>query len=421
MADKETRFRFLLYSRALRSAALIYMTLAAPLYLSQIGIRIPIIGLIYVGVMLFMVFVTLSLGMLGDRFGYKKAMMLSELLPIIGGLALGLSSNTDLIAVAVIVGGVGGVAGGLRGVFGPGTTALIASNYRDDGERVNRMSRLSAVSSIFSIVGALVLISQSYLQALVGQLEAYRYLFLLAAALLFLSFISIIFVVEEERPRKSTRIMKRKSMLYSLRVVVINAINGASLGIALPLLPLLLASAFSIPAQSVSFMIGLVYIPSYMGVALGSYLAKRSSYRSKILNVAELTRLSSGALLILMGLFIALQYLHATAGYLILAAVTGLYAIRSIVAGFGNPSIQAVNMKGISEEDYGTASSLQGIASNAAMTSSGISGYLIEYSLPMPLLIGGLLQVIAGFLYKPLLGKSERQKKQGLLATTEPS
>jgi hypothetical protein len=60
-------------------------------------------------------------------------------------------------------------------------------------------------------------------------------------------------------------------------------------------------------------------------------------------------------------------------------------------------------MKGISTEDFGAASSIQGIASRASQATAGASGYLMEIYLPMPLIIGGLLQAISGWVYLRML------------------
>ncbi|MGC8587393.1 MAG: MFS transporter, partial [Candidatus Micrarchaeia archaeon] len=51
-------------------------------------------------------------------------------------------------------------------------------------------------------------------------------------------------------------------------------------------------------------------------------------------------------------------------------------------------------------EDYGAATSVQGIASRAAQLSSGASGYMMDYALPFPILIGGIFQLLSGVSYK---------------------
>ena len=402
MDGVDMHFGFLLSSRALRSIAIIYMALAVPLYLHSIGISISHIGLIYTGVMLFMVVLSLLLGMVGDRFGYKKALMLSEIPPIIGGIMLWLSGNIYVMVIAVVIIGVGGVAGGMRGSFSPGMTAMIASHYGSDEDRVKRLSMLTRTSSAFSIVGALLLVAQSFLGGSLGIAGSYRLFFLVASLLFLMSFASLVFVRENGRPRKSTRVMKRSSAVYTMKVAFLNLVNGAALGLSIPLLPLIIEEAFRLSVQTMGVTIGLVYIPSYVGVALGSYLAGRRR-GTDTFRIAYLARMSNGIFLVIMGFVVSLQYFGVAGPSILLVAVTGAYAARSVVSGFGSPSIQTTNIKGIDKEDYGTSSSLQSIAMNSAMSSSGVSGYLVEYMLPMPLVVGGLLQLAGGFLYSRVL------------------
>ena len=309
MAASRDSFRFLVLSRGLRSVAIIYMTLAAPLYLDFINISLPQIGLIYVAVMLFAGALNMALGMLGDRYGYKKALLLAEILPMLAAFTIGFTENTALLIAAVILGGVGGVAGGIRGTFTPGTTALVASSYPDDKERVKRLSSLTKIGSIASILGALMLIGHTYLTGVFGIAGAYRILFAVAGAVMALSFISLLFVQSDKRPEKTTTMMKRSSLIYTLKVSGANMINGAAIGISMPLFPLILGIAFHIPIELLSLTVGLVYIPSYVGVAFGSYFAGRYSGRHNIVKVASYARISSGILLLGMSAVISMAYL----------------------------------------------------------------------------------------------------------------
>ncbi|MEM3827438.1 MAG: hypothetical protein QXR58_02450, partial [Candidatus Micrarchaeaceae archaeon] len=80
------------------------------------------------------------------------------------------------------------------------------------------------------------------------------------------------------------------------------------------------------------------------------------------------------------------------------------------IAGFGSPSRTTVSVRGIDAEDYGAATSVQGIASRTAQLSSGASGYLMDYALPMPIFIGGIFQLISGISYKLLFKDAKNNK-----------
>ncbi len=406
---KDFGFKFLLYSRIFRSVALIFMTLAAPIYLNSIHISITSIGIIYAGVMVFSAVLSISLGTFGDRHGYRKALILGEIPPLVGSMLLFATPNTAIVTLGVIIAGIGGIAGGMRGTFSPGMTALIARNYPDNNIRVRKFSVLVMAASVASIIGALVLVSQSYIQPYVGTVAAFRVLFGVAAVFIMVSLISLIFLEEAPTPVKSTKVMKGVSFRYMSKIVVLNAISGSALGISLPLLPLLFAIAFKLTEQTTALYIGIIYIPAYLATLLGSYLSRRYVKGTMMIRIASLTRFLNGAFLILLGVVFAMQYYGIMVFLPLLFLASLLYSCRSFISGFGSSSISTVSINGLDREDYGTATSVQNLALNFAQTSSGLSGYLIEAALPLPLFVGGLIQMFGGLLY-PILLKNKQQK-----------
>ena len=391
--ENDKRFKYLLYSRAFRSVAIIYMSLAFSLYLAALHIQIIEIGVVAAIAMLFMVFLTISLGLIGDRYGYRIELLCSEFVALIGALIIGVSSAPLYIMAGMVIAGIGGGAGGMRGAFSPGTNAFIANNYKDQKDRIRRYSHITLVGSIASIGGSILFASVSPLSGLIGQLGAYRRLFLASAVMLVASLISISMLTEEKRPKKTTKVMKNSSIKYSARVIVVNVLGGIGIGLVIPLLPLWLVLSYG----ATSFDIGIIFTALYLAVALGSYFSSKIASRMDMLNVATYTRLLSGALLFAM----------AFAPTLIIAAV--LYLIRGILAGFGSPSRTAVNVKGVDIEDYGTATSIQGVASRAGQLSSGLSGYLMDFALPLPIFVGGIFQLVSGISYKLLFSRRKKQ------------
>ena len=391
-AEVEKSFRFLLYSRALRSIGIIYMTITMPLYLAAMGLSVVSIGFVVAGVMLFMIVETLLLGALGDRAGYKYSLLISEIIPAFGALVIFFSQDIAIIIAAVIVAGIGGAAGGMRGGFSPGSTAIVASNYPDEHKRVRKLGQITSVASFFSVFGAALVSAHFYLSSDLGALAAYRAGFLVSSLLLFFSFICLLFIKEEKRPRKSTRIMKRSSFRYILKVIAANSLGGIGLGLAIPLLPLWLELAY----KATTLEIGIIFGISYLITALGAYYASYMHGKFDPLSIASATRVLGGALLIAMAL----------SPFLALVAV--VYLLRAFFAGLGNPTRNAVNMRGIDREDYGTATSFQGVSTRVSQLSSGASGYLMEYSLPAPLFLGGAFQIVSGVMYRYLIGRKNQ-------------
>ena len=75
------------------------------------------------------------------------------------------------------------------------------------------------------------------------------------------------------------------------------------------------------------------------------------------------------------------------------------------------PMRTAINVRGIGNEDYGTASSLQGIATRGSQTTSGISGYLMDTYIASPLLVGGALQIVGSMIYYRVIRNWEKKSE----------
>jgi len=389
----DSRFKYLLYSRAFRSIALIYMSLAFSLYLVALHVSIINIGLVAAATMLFMIFLTLLLGAIGDRKGYKTELVIAELFAFIGALIIAISSAVTYIIIGMIIAGLSGGAGGMRGAFSPGTNAFIANNYKDEKERVKRYSLVTMVASAAAIGGSLLFSIVTPLSLSVGLLNAYRYLFMFSSALLGLSVLLLLLLTDAEKPIKTTKVMKASSAKYSLKVITANSLGGIGMGVFMPLLPLW----FKLSYGAEPLEIGIVFSAAYIFTAFGSYLSSRFAHRFNPLSIASYTRVLSGLLLLAMAL----------SPVLIIAGI--IYVLRAVIAGFGSPSRTTVNVRGVAAEDYGTATSLQGVASRVAQLSSGASGYLMDYALPLPLLVGGIFQFASGISYKLLFkGRDEK-------------
>ncbi|MGC8647347.1 MAG: MFS transporter [Candidatus Micrarchaeia archaeon] len=387
----DIRFRYLLASRALRSIALIYMSLAFSLYLAALHISIINIGIVAAATMLFMIFLTMLLGYIGDRKGYKKEVILAEALAFLGALIIGISTYPWLVITGMIIAGLSGSAGGMRGAFSPGTNALIAGSYSDERERMRKYSFITMTASGSAVGGSILFSSVSFIEKSVGLVEAYRLLYIASALMLFISMLFLFMLNEAKRPEKTTRMMKASSMKYSLRVITANTLGGIGMGIFMPLLPLW----FKLMYNASTFKIGIVFTSVYIATAFGSYLSSRMAHKLDAINTASYTRLASGILLFCM----------AISPLLVIAGI--IYIVRALIAGFGSPSRTTVSVRGIDAEDYGTATSVQGIASRMAQLSSVASGYAMDYALPLPIVIGGIFQLASGISYKLLFKKSK--------------
>lgn len=390
--EEDRNFRLLLYARILRSVGISFSTVALPLYMAALGFSPLVIGISFLLMTLFGSFLVFLVGPLGDRFGYKRVLIIVEVLfscsAIIFALGDG-SSNLILILFAAVIGGYGGMGGGgLRGAFGPGVTALVGYLWKDPAERIRKLGTVTFVAGLAGIAGYGFLSTVDFVSRIVGEIEAFRILYFATfftgvGSILLLSFIK---EQQHHAPRKA-RIISKKSGKFVSRIVVSNIVNGLGIGMAIPLLPLWFLLAFKYTATDIS----IIYISSTVAGAVASYFAYRVSSRLGAVRSASVTRVLNGAFLVSM----------AFSPFGLVAA--SLYVLRSISAGIGAPIRQAVTLGGVEETELGAASSLTGLSARASFMSSGLGGYLLTLSENLPLEIGGALQICGGLIFYRLL------------------
>ena len=170
-------FKYLLASRTIRSIAISFTTSALPLYLVFV-LNQDLIGVsaTYFVIILFVSLTSFIFGMLGDRIGYGNTMIIAEVLPLLGLTGLTISTfvtdNASLMLTIVVISAMlAGIstAGGMRGAFSAGQQALVANNWKDQNDRVHRLSRIFTMAAIGSILGSLLLALQGTLTNVLHQ------------------------------------------------------------------------------------------------------------------------------------------------------------------------------------------------------------------------------------------------------------
>jgi MFS family permease len=375
--------------------ALSFSAISYPLYLSLIGFSNVDVGLMAFLVILFTVLQTIILGAIGDRIGYRATLFLGELFPLSSLAILFLVHSGPLIYLSVI-GGIGGGPGGLRGAFSPGTTAIVAKNWQDPSSRIAKLGLLTSTGAFFSTFGGILVISRQYVEFLFGSVGSYQFLFGVGALLVFMSLISIIFVTERKTvPVKHKKLITTGSRKHLGKVVLANVFNGAGIGLSMPILSLWFKVMYP---YATSTEIGIVFTLSYLSTALGSFAASRISMKGERAGkIGAYGRMLQGLLMVPM----------AFSPFLWLAGI--IYVSRMGITGFGSPSRSSINVGGLKEGDYGAGSGIQASAARVAQTTSGSSGYLMDFYTPLPEFLGGLVQFGAGLVYYVLFVTRSRQ------------
>jgi predicted MFS family arabinose efflux permease len=153
-------FTFLMLFRATRSVAAGIIMIAFPyLVLQQLGYGPLALGLIYVSGAAGTAVLGLLLGLLGDIWGRKKALVLSGMLLPVSALLVFVSGHIAVLLLASALGGfsaTGSLAGGgVGGASAPIQSAVIA-DLTGTGKRTFYYSTFAFLSGAFGALGALL-------------------------------------------------------------------------------------------------------------------------------------------------------------------------------------------------------------------------------------------------------------------------
>ena len=164
--DLQRDIVILMASRGVRAFAFSYLSVIFAIYLSQLGYATVTIGLVFTTAYASGAVLTALWGLLSDRYGRRKILMLLAGLTIVANLIYLLFSHLIFIFSAVIIANVGassGAGGQGGGPFNPVEQALLAEKCTPENR--NRIfATNSFVGSIMGSLGALVSGLPQYLQ-----------------------------------------------------------------------------------------------------------------------------------------------------------------------------------------------------------------------------------------------------------------
>ena len=389
--DDEARnwtFRYLALARALRSVGISFSTIALPLYMAALGFSPVTIGLSFVLMTLGGTGLVFVWGILGDRVGYKKVLIVVDVL--FAGSCLILAMSTSLIPVvtAAVIGGYGGQGGGgLRGAFGPGLSAFVGSVWKGAYERTKTIGTITFVGGIAGLAGYAVLAWVGLRVPALGDVGAYQDAYILLLGTTAASVAALLLTKEGVHPPRTARILTKEGQKFIGKVVVSNVFNGLGLGLAIPLLPLWFSLKFGFGAETIALIFGASAVFS----SVASYFSHVVAVRLGNVSTAAVTRAVNGALLVAM----------AFAPWGLVAGA--IYVVRGISGGLGAPARTSVTLGGVAGSEMGAATSISGVSMRASFMSSGVAGYLLTVAENAPLGIGGALQIVGGALYYRLL------------------
>jgi MFS family permease len=377
----------LMASRGIRAFAFSYLGVVFAIYLSQLGYSTVTIGLVLSTASASGAVLTALWGILSDRFGRKKILMLLAALTIVSNLIYIFFSHLVFILSAVIIANVGaggsggGGAGG--GPFSPVEQALLAEKCT--AENRNRIFSTNAfIGSLMGSLGALVSALPQYLQETFGWQPVVSYKPLFALTIIFSTILIFAYstINEHHTPRKRAEKKPQRTPRsgFVTKIALLGVVDNLGAGLVGPLISYWFFRRFGVELKS----LGLMFFLSYFFAALSFLVAP---LLARYMGVVKTMAFSHG-LASLIYLFLPLAPTFSIAA--------GLTVLRSFLAYMDNPLRSSFIMGVVRPEDRGSAAGITTLSRHVPVAiSPTISAYLMQsFSLNVPIFIGGFLQLL---------------------------
>lgn len=169
-------------ARALRDFGDGFVAILLPVYLAALGFDAIQIGLVATAALLGSALMTIGVGLVGARYGYRRLLVAASALMLLSGLALAAVNEYALILVAAFAGTINPSAGSVS-VFVPLEHAALSQSI-DDTKRTRAFARYSLIGALAAAAGALAAASPDLLSSVgISKIAALKAMFVLYALL----------------------------------------------------------------------------------------------------------------------------------------------------------------------------------------------------------------------------------------------
>ncbi len=379
--------RLLFSTRIIRLFAYGFLSVALALYLAQVGLTEPEIGLLLTLTLVGDVPVTLWITTSADRIGRRRMLLLGAALMVLAGLVFALTRNYILLVVTAVIGVIspsGNEIGPFLSIEQAGLTQLIA-----DRERTKFFAWYNLVGSFATALGALV--SGGLVQVLQGGglplLESYRvvmvgYALLGLVLLALFSFLSS--AVETSAPAKTTirsRLGLHKSQGVVLKLASFFALDAFAGGFVVQSI---MAFWFKTKFGVEPAVLGSIFFGANILAGVSALLAARIAARIGLIRTMVFTHVPSNVLLILVPLMPTLP----------LAIL--MLLLRFSISQMDVPTRQSYTVAVVEPDERSAAAGVTSIArSVGAAVSPSLSGLLLGVPglLGLPFILSGGLKI----------------------------
>jgi MFS family permease len=358
----------------------IYMTA----YLPQLGVPAPTVGLILGAEGLSMAVFAIPFGLLSDRKGRKKLLILGSLGAAPLFFVFALTTN----AVAMVA------AGALGGVFEGTYLATVNATIADQTTPKNRDSAFTLSFIVGGAGGSLgtalpfFVPAMSNLFGLQSSVLHSRLLFLFGSLSLVLSLaLYAILKNVHETIRPGGISWRGKTTGVLLKFSGINSLIGLGAGFIIPLIPTWLFLKFAVPDTYSGPLLALAGTT----IALAAIFSPRIAAKIGSVRAVVLTQ----------GLSLAFMVALAFEGNVLAAAA--IYIVRTMLMNMSSPLMDSYLMGIVVPEQRGFASSVNSVIWRIPNSITAIAGGYILYSgnYVLPFILAGAFYAVAILLFYP--------------------
>ena len=397
--------RRLLIARALRSIGQGALVVDFALYLNALHWSGAAIGLILSASGLFGAALSLLIGIGSDSIRRKPFLLIYEGIAAVGSVVAFATAQPLLLSVVAVLGAFGRGANGAAGPFSPAEQAWLAEQILP-----NRRGTVYSLNSALGFFGMALGAGLAALPALwrgyLPGAESYRPLFLIVT-LASLANLWILSATEESH-RAQTRAqartaatkaapVRREENAALLKLVLVNAFNGAAVGLTGPLIAYWFALKFSVGPAS----IGPVFAVTFVATGLASLATGKLSSHIGVVRSVVWGRLLGLVMLVVLPL-IPLYWIAAL-----------IYLLRSALNRGTVGARQALAIGLVRDERRGLASSMNTVSMQLPQAAGPtFAGLLLDAGqLALPFYVAAVLQGLYLFLYQRIFARYDETSR----------
>ena len=358
-----------------------YLTTAISAYLPMLGVSSSQIGYIIGASGIAMIFSAIPFGILSDRIGRKRILLIGLLGVPPAMIICAFSHDANVFLIATIVAGVS------EGAFLSTWNAMIADQTTVDN-RDMAFSLSFIVNGGFTGIGLALPLAFPLFENLfnLGTRDVHAGAFLVIGLITLISPITIWYLLRDvhdkrSEPKAKRAFLKERSRKTLVRFSVNNTMIGLGAGLIIPLIPTWFYLQYGIPDTYTGPLLAL----SNLSIMFAVVFSARLSHRVGAVKAIAMTQASSTVFML------AIPFMPGA------AAAGAVYLIRSALMNMGGPIMDAYLMGVIDKEDRGLASAINSIVWRLPNSATTIIGGMLLASgfFALPFILAASIYLIA--------------------------